>query len=425
MSVDSKIRWMHQEETVIAGVDMAKQVAWCQLVDLKGLTLGKPFPFENNRVGFRCLVKMCELAQERTGATRVVVAIESTGHYWKPLAHFLKANGIAVVLVNAYHVKRTKETEDNSPAKTDRKDAGLIARMARDGKFMACLLPTGPYADLRWLGQARRDKVRKLNIAINQLHALLDQCFPEFPRLFSRLTDKTPLLLLEVCPFPSDMRTLSPDDLHKRLKDRGLSARRKTLERVWQAACESVGITAGLASARVLLELNLAEIRFHQAEQERIEQAMAEALAATGVGESLTSIPGVGPITAALFLGEVGDLSQYEDWRQIRKLAGLNLVENSSGDRCGEKRISKRGRPYLRAILYQMSATMVAKNREFKATFTYFKTRKFNQLKGKEALVALMSKLLRVIFTLVTTRKQYDPSRVLGPVREHQLATAA
>lgn len=425
MSIDAKIQWLHAEETVVAGVDMAKRIPWGQFIDLKGLNIGKPFPFENNLHGFRRLVQSCREAMKQVGATRVVVAVESTGHYWKPLARFLRKQGITVVLVNAFHVKRTKETEDNTPTKTDRKDARLIARMAKDGKYLTCLLPDGAYADLRWLSQARRDKVRKRNAVVNQLHALLDQVFPEFPGQFSQLLGLTPIRLLELCPFPCDVLEHSVEQLFVKLKASGVRARKKALVRVRQAAAESIGITEGLSAARLLLQSLLDELHFWQAQIDQVEQAMVKALEETGVGSFLVSIPGIGPISAAIFLGEVGDLSQYEDWHQIRRLAGLNLVENSSGERQGQKRVSKRGRPYLRAILYQMCAGMVAWNREFKAIYQHFRTRQFNQLTGKEALVALTSKLLRVIWNLVARRQEYDPSRVLGPVREHQIATAA
>lgn len=425
MKIDETLQWLCTENTIIAGVDMAKRTPWAQIIDQRGLNLGKPFPFENNLYGLRRLVQTCREAKEQVDATRIVVAVESTGHYWKPLARYLTDHGIIVVLVNPYHVKRTKETEDNTPTKTDRKDARLIAKMARDGKFLTCMLPKGPYADLRWLSQARRDKVLKLNAVVNQLHALLDQFFPEFPALFSKLLGMTPVGMLELCPFPSDVAQYSADELFEKLKARGIRARKKALQHVQEVAVASIGITEGLPAARLVLKSILAEIRFWQDRIEEIERAMVKALNDTGVGQFLVSIPGVGPISAANFLGEVGDLSQYEDWRQIRRLAGLNLVENSSGQRNGQRRISKRGRPYLRAILYQMCAGMVAWNPEFRALYTHFRTRQSNQLTGKEALVALISKLLRVMFTLVADRKHYDASQVLGPVRTHQLATAA
>lgn len=111
----------------------------------------------------------------------------------------------------------------------------------------------------------------------------------------------------------------------------GVRASRKVLDRVRQAGNVSFGISEGLSAARLVLKSILAEIRFWQAEIEQIDQAMVDALNATGLGQFLVSIPGIGPISAANLLGEVGDLTRYEDWRQIRRLAGLNLVENSSG----------------------------------------------------------------------------------------------
>ncbi|WP_243137217.1 IS110 family transposase [Desulfofundulus thermobenzoicus] len=76
---------------------------------------------------------------------------------------------------------------------------------------------------------------------------------------------------------------------------------------------------------------------------------MEKALAKTGLAEYLLSIPGIGVVTAASFLGEVGDLTRYEDWRQIRKLAGYNLTINQSGDsKKGSTKISKRGHSELR-----------------------------------------------------------------------------
>lgn len=67
----------------------------------------------------------------------------------------------------------------------------------------------------------------------------------------------------------------------------------------------------------------------------------------------MLSIPSIGLSTVAGFLAEVGDLSRFTSWQQIRKLAGLNLRENSSGKHKGQTEITKRGRARLRAVLYR------------------------------------------------------------------------
>lgn len=423
---DKKLLWLHEQKTVVAGVDIAKRTHWCRTLDLIGIEVGKPFSFENSSDGFYRLLGKLEQATQKVGASRVVVAMEPSGHYWKALAWFLQSEGITVVLVNPMHVKRTKETRDNSPTKNDRKDALTIADLARQGNFLTCILPTGVYAELRGLSQARQEQMRKRNAAVCRLHAIMDEYFPEFASVFKDPLGKMAQAVLEVCPFPNDLVGRSEKELVAKLKERAAFAvRRKSFGLLLTAASHSVGVTEGLQAARHLLRSVLAELQFWHNELQLTQQAMVKAVLNTGVGQYLLSIPGVGVITVAGFLGEVGDMSRYEDWRQIRKLAGLNLADNSSGDHIGKKKISKRGRPFLRCLLYQVTLSLVAHNPQFKALYNHFKTRQANPLKKKQALVAVSCKLLRVMFTLATEGRMYDPSKVLGPVHEAQVGAAA
>jgi len=76
-------------------------------------------------------------------------------------------NGISVVQVNPYAVKQTKELEDNSQLKDDRKDPKLIANLVKDGNYGMPYLPEGLYADLRRLSMFRdqltEDRIRNIN----------------------------------------------------------------------------------------------------------------------------------------------------------------------------------------------------------------------------------------------------------------------
>ena len=82
---------------------------------------------------------------------QVIVGMEPTGHYWKPLVNYLCLHGLKVVMVNPYHTKRAKELDDNSPTKSDRKDSLTIARLVRDGRYYEVYLPRDVYAELRVL----------------------------------------------------------------------------------------------------------------------------------------------------------------------------------------------------------------------------------------------------------------------------------
>ena len=68
---------------------------------------------------------------------------------------------------------------------------------------------------------------------------------------------------------------------------------------------------------------------------------------------------------------------------------------------------------------------MVVHNPEFKALHQHFKTRRENPLKPKQSLIAISSKLLRVMFTLAKKKRSYDPEKVLGVYRQQQLELVA
>jgi len=420
----TQIRGVH---TLIVGVDIAKKTHWARMLDGRmGVEVDTAFNFKNNIEGFARLLGRISRAKERIGAENIVVAMEPSGHYWKPLAGYLSRAGIRVVIVNPYHVKKQKELDDNSPTKNDRKDALIIATLTWEGRFFRCYLPEGIWAELRGYTQSRWQQRGKLNAARNNLVAILDEYFPEYAEVFKDLLGKASVHILKHLPFPADIIKLTEEELVQQLKvaSNGRVGKKRAVLLLSKAR-ESIGVREGLAAARLRLAHCLTEISFWQEQLAQTEAGMADTLALTGLADNLLSIKGVGVVTAASFLGEVGDPTRYEDWRQIRKLAGLNLTENSSGSRKGKTGISKRGRPGLRNLLYQASLTLVAKNPEFKVLYQHLRTRRENPLKGKQALVVIACKLLRVMFILAKENRLYDPEKVLGAYRQQQLRSAA
>ena len=151
---------------------------------------------------------------------------------------------------------------------------------------------------------------------------------------------------------------------------------------------------------------------------------MEGALEKTGLSEYLLSIPGSGVVSMASVLGEMGDPLRFDNPRQMSRMAGYNLVEDSSGKNKSGTCISKRGRKNLRCVLYKMALTMVAVNPEMKQLYGYLKTRENNPLKKQQALVVVSKKILTMIFTLSKKKEYYDPEYVFGNVRKEQLKAA-
>ena len=95
----------------------------------------------------------------------------------------------------------------------------------------------------------------------------------------------------------------------------------------------------------------------------------------------MLAVKGIGIITVAGFLAEVGDLGRFTSPKQIQKLAGLEPKENRSDKHKGRTSISKRGRRKLRRLLFQAVLPLIRSNEDFREVYTYYTTRKDNPLK--------------------------------------------
>ncbi len=182
---------------MIAGIDVAKHKHISRILFPDG-SESSAFEFLNNRKGFQAFLHWLFSFKANASNTSVMIGIESTGHYWEPLAFFLDTvPGIRLVQVNPKHIKKTKELYDNSPGKTDSKDAGIIAMLIRMGRFQRLVLPRGYFAQLRSYGKLREQKIVELGVQRNILHSLVDRVFPEYGSIFKKIESKTSLMILK------------------------------------------------------------------------------------------------------------------------------------------------------------------------------------------------------------------------------------
>ena len=169
--------------TLIVGVDVAKMVQWARFVDYRGAEVGKAISFRNDRQGFEYILTKIE-ALCKGKFEKVIIGMEPTGHYWKTLANYLMKAGCKVVGVNPYHTKKSKELDDNSPTKCDKKDAITIARLVKDGRYFDPYLPQNVYAELRVLSNTRVSILKRSSAVKNTITAILDEYFPEIVKVF-------------------------------------------------------------------------------------------------------------------------------------------------------------------------------------------------------------------------------------------------
>lgn len=414
-------------ETLIVGVDIAKHNQWARFVDCRGIEHNKALKFENNRNGFNAILTRIYEICKQEDFNKVIVGMEPTGHYWKAFANFLlKQAKITVVLVNPYHTKRAKELDDNSQTKSDKKDALTIARLVKDGRYFETYLPHDVYAELRGLTTTRHSMNKRKKSIINTITAVLDEYFPEYGTVFKQpFKGKASMHLLKVCPIPKFILELGEDGVLDEIKKAvKKTVGRKKAAQLIEAAKDSIGVDYGEKAARFKIQQLMEELELITNQLKSVEEEMSEALKKTEIAEYLMSILGIGVVSLATCLGELGDPLRFENARQMSRLAGYNLIEDSSGKNKSGTCISKRGRKNLRSVLYQISLTMVANNKELRQLYDYLKTRENNPLKKMQALVVISKKVLTLIFTLSKKKAYYEPELVFGSYRKSQLQAA-
>ena len=415
-------------DTLVVGVDIAKNYQWARLVDFRGIEHGRALKFKNSRGGFETILARIREICRKENFAKAVVGMEPAGHYWKAFANWLeKQDGIKVVLVNPYATKQAKELDDNSQTKSDKKDALTIAKLVKDGRYFELYLPHDVYAELRGLSTTRTGLNKRKNALKNTITAVMDEYFPEYEEVFKcPLSGKASRHILKTCPFPKFILELGEDGVTDEIKKAvKKTVGRKKAAQLIETAKESIGVDYGEEAAGLKLRLMLEELELLEKQTEELEGQMADALHQTDYADFLLSIKGIGIVTLAACLGELGGPTRFEDSRQMSRMAGYNLVEDSSGKNKSGTKISKRGRKNLRCVLYQMALTMVATNDEMKQLYHYLKTREKAPLRKMQALIVVSKKILALIHTLAKKKENYEPGKVFGHVRREQMKAAA
>ena len=188
-----------------------------------------------------------------------------------------------------------------------------------------------------------------------------------------------------------------------------------------EAAEHSIGSREGLTTARMEIKNLLSDYERYSKRMEELVELIDELVKEIPYVEKMLQIEGVGIKTISGLAVEAGDIRRFDNSKQIQKLAGYALVEDSSGKHQGETRISRRGRKKLRYLLFEASLSLVGKNEEFKELHYYYTHWEENPLKKKkQSLVAVACKFLKIAYKILTTRVDYDGAKMISDIRRPQ-----
>jgi transposase len=401
-----------RKATLIVGVDVGKSFNALGFMDKEGNVLGSCAKLYNNRDGFEEFINLIEGLKAKHHLRDVLIGMEPTGHYWRKLAYFAKDHGYEVRFVRTTALKHHREIDESSSAKSDQRDALTIANITREGKYIDTVIEDGVLRQLRTLSKARERLLRYSVSAKNSLHAALDDYFPELHEIFWSMGSRSLWTILKQCPFPQDVMLMDVSTLQELIARSSRKKAGSTLkaEKLTEAAQKSIGIKQIGNADRYRVQMCLEEVKRTVLSLKNLDKQLKCLLKETSAATYLMSIPGIGPLSAAVFLGELGDPTHFHNARQIVKYAGYDPQESDSGSRIGRRFISKKGRWLLRKYLFFMSMRVVVLSNYFQEYYLRkleTKNRVGQQPRRKEMLCAVAIKLIKVIFALLRDKREF------------------
>jgi transposase len=410
-------------DALIAGVDLAKKESVVVFVRAADRARVGRMRVTTDREGTdRLVARGRELVAEQ-GAGPLVIAMEPTSHFWKPVARAAEAAGVGYVLVQGMLVAKSRELDDLTRDKTDARDAVLIADLAAELRFTETRLPEGPWAELDLLVDARDARRVERAACLQEIRALLELTWPGLLVACPDIVGTHLQALLRTGLTPGQLAILPARRFEALLRRRHPRRFLRWMAGRLHVAARDVPVLPETSAAAFRWRLAAERVALADEAIAGLDARMVELLEATGYGWLRGQIRGLGDPTLAALLALTGDPARYDDARCLVKLAGSNPTERSSGEREAAGGIHRRGRPGLRYVAYQAAVCLVRHEPEFRARYLELTRRdRANRLEPKQAYVALANKLLRILWSMAVSGQGYQAAIARGEVRPARLA---
>lgn len=345
-----------------------------------------------------------------------IIALESTGPYWKNTKNYFETLGFKVVLVLHEVVEGIKKLEKIS-GKTDSVDSYAIATALEMGKYEEITEMVIKRESLKRLARYTDDLLRDQVRIKNKIWSWVAEFNPTYEKYFKKSDSATARVLLKLYPSPLD---IVGRDFYLVMEDLREETRLPSSKgiKLYLEECKDIKKFVIETS-----EINRLEIRRYIERLEEIEKEVDEmkekldALASETYEEweTLSSIKSISKTQLIFVLAEIGDIRRFKTPRHLLSYAGFKIyVKGQSGDKEGQSKINKKGNIRIRKNIFLIAKTLIIHNREFRHLYCRYKSynRKYTNT-DKSMLIGVACKFLRVVFGVLKNKTEYDPRVVL------------
>lgn len=363
-----RVQAVGPEHFGILAVDCAKHRSRCLLTDFYGQVLQEPTTFVHCRGQLQATIDRVRQAMQQHGLADMVVAIEQTGQYHRPVQRAFRAANFDTRLVHPFTSKQYRQPADPD-YKTDDADLPAIGRAASHGFGLADNPWPDAYVSIQLLRRHRRDLVDKTADLYRQIREVLHAAMPGYAECFCHLWDDspTPLVMARHTTSPDAVRQAGFAGLQGIARDHHLTCRDQTLHKILAWAEQAPPAHPHPLDLRRCL-IALDDDRLLKTQQILdLERDLAHLVVRTPY-ILLLAIPGINIVSVADLAGELGPIQFYANANGITGRAGLapSRYQSDEVDRPNGP-LRRHGNRRLRAVLMQTADNLAHCNHYFRA----------------------------------------------------------
>ena len=372
------------------GIDISKYKHDCCIISAADQKVVSKVTIKNNKSGFD---ELLAIINSLSNPEDIRIGFESTAHYALNLELFLENSLLTFMEVNPVLISEYKKSKTLRRTKTDSVDCESIARWLMTVEYKPHSKGFYHAYSLKSLTRLRDRLIRQRSFYLVKITNVLDHTFPEFKPFFNERLSKTALYLLENYGSAEKMARMNSASYEKlRSISRGKFSPQQFLQ-LKELATNTVGVNNSIFDVELnsLLSLYKSLVKEIDTIEKEIQKLIEE------VHPHYMSIPGIGPLSAAVIYSEYGDISNFSNPGQMLAFAGIEPGINESGTESHGGRMVKRGSSQLRYTLINCCLPLI----RFDMTFaTYYAKKRGEGKPHRVAITHVAKKLIRVIYAL-------------------------